>query len=134
MTTARLQVPNPVLWASDRWDRFLAWRRERARFLFQLGPRPFRPWYVRITPSLECGTGWPARYMRWARIRNEALIWKGVKLLPRRLVFSWHNGLQIVRWVEHPERGVKRWEVERQLLGRDRTIHRKEAGPWHREM
>lgn len=119
MNLQRVEVPNPVLW----WARFLAWRADRTRFLMGLGGPG---WYVRLTPNFGIGTPWPARTMRWARIRNHVMVGRGTKRVPRRLVFAWREGLQIVRWVEHPERGVKRWRVERQLLGRDRTIYRKE--------
>lgn len=73
---------------------FKDWKKAKARFLFQLGKRPARPFYVRTTPHFGFGLPWFA-----TPAGNQ-----------RRIRYGPMHGCQIVRWVD------SRWVVERQIL------------------
>jgi len=78
------------------WARLNAWRLARYR-AFEWGPEnPSKPYHITFTPRPGCSFPW----------------WGG------RIRIAWHHGVQLVAWSPR----LKRWSVQKQVLGRSRVV------------
>lgn len=86
------------------FGKFRRWRSARIRFLFQWGPPPHYPFYVRLTPFIGFSIPWfktkqgEITRLRWAFVHGlQVVVWNGRRWVVRRQIAPWLFGRSKVK-------------------------------------